>query len=205
MRALRVSLVASLLALSSVVPATVSAATGDVGVEGPLICWRRRRIRPARSRRARPGSTPGRGGAACGTRRASATRSSGSTLRPTPGPRPTSRSTRDPTAGLTRCGTARGCMSPRTSSLSHQRPDTRAKLYVFTYAAGVYSPAGSPTIINNVRSESLVIDKDSTGQLWATWVQGGSGARKVWVNRTTSGTIVGHSLRAACQRGQRGG
>ena len=66
-----------------------------------------------------------------------------------------------------------------------------SNLYVFTYAAGVYKPAGSPTIINNVRSESLVIDKDSTGQLWATWVQGGAGARKVWVNRTTTGTTWG--------------
>ena len=69
-------------------------------------------------------------------------------------------------------------------------PETRPSCTVFTYAAGVYSPAGR-TIINNVRSESLVIDKDSTGQLWATWVQGASGNRKVWVNRTTTGTTWG--------------
>ena len=35
--------------------------------------------------------------------------------------------------------------------------------------------------INSARSETLVIDKDSTGKLWATWEQGG----QVWVNRTT--------------------
>ncbi len=63
-------------------------------------------------------------------------------------------------------------------------------LYRFSYNAttDVYTrDLGWPQQINNVRSESLVIDQDSTGQLWATWVQGASGSREVWVNRTTSG------------------
>jgi PKD repeat protein len=63
-------------------------------------------------------------------------------------------------------------------------------LYRFSYnpSTDVYSlDAGWPQAINNVRSEALVIDKDSTGQLWATWVQGASGSRQVWVNRTTAG------------------
>ena len=42
---------------------------------------------------------------------------------------------------------------------------------------------GFPQTINDWSSETLVIDKDSTGQLWATWTRGGS----VRVNRTTSG------------------
>lgn len=39
---------------------------------------------------------------------------------------------------------------------------------------------GFPTRINTIKSESLVIDRDSTGRLWATWTRG----LKVWVNRT---------------------
>ena len=45
------------------------------------------------------------------------------------------------------------------------------------------STAGSPRRSPTWSSETLVIDKDSTGQLWATWTRGGS----VRVNRTTSG------------------
>src|SRR4029078_3250820 len=39
--------------------------------------------------------------------------------------------------------------------------------------------AGFPVTINDERSESLVIDRDGTGTLWATWVRGG----RVWVAR----------------------
>ena len=56
-------------------------------------------------------------------------------------------------------------------------------LYRYSYNAGtdVYSlDVGFPAQINNLSLETLVIDRDSTGQLWATWVQAG----KVWVNRT---------------------
>jgi PKD repeat protein len=64
-------------------------------------------------------------------------------------------------------------------------------LYRFTYnaATDMYSlDAGWPQQINNVRSETLVIDQDSTGQLWATWVQNdANGQRRVHVNRTVSG------------------
>ncbi|HWC69299.1 MAG TPA: DNRLRE domain-containing protein [Acidimicrobiales bacterium] len=59
----------------------------------------------------------------------------------------------------------------------------QARLYRFSYNAGTDAyalDAGFPAQINNVRSESLVIDRDSTGQLWATWTQGS----QVWVNRT---------------------
>ncbi|HET8777004.1 MAG TPA: PKD domain-containing protein, partial [Candidatus Limnocylindria bacterium] len=65
-----------------------------------------------------------------------------------------------------------------------------SSLYRFSYNAStdVYSlDAGWPQAINNVASEALVIEKDSTGQLWATWVQGPTDGREVWVNRTTAG------------------
>lgn len=59
-----------------------------------------------------------------------------------------------------------------------------SRLYRFSYdaATNAYAlDAGFPATINNVRSETLVIDKDSTGRLWATWIQ----SQKVFVNRTT--------------------
>src|SRR5438128_1688503 len=40
---------------------------------------------------------------------------------------------------------------------------------------------GFQATINNERSETLVIDRDSTGTLWATWVRGG----RVYIARTT--------------------
>lgn len=58
-----------------------------------------------------------------------------------------------------------------------------SRLYRFSYnaATGTYTrDSGFPVSINNYRTETLVIDKDSTGQLWATWVQGDS----VWVSAT---------------------
>lgn len=41
--------------------------------------------------------------------------------------------------------------------------------------------SGFPTIINNVKSESLVLDLDSTGRAWATWTQ----SNRIYVNHTT--------------------
>ena len=57
-----------------------------------------------------------------------------------------------------------------------------AKLWRFSYAAGAYTPdPGFPVNINRAESETLTIDRDSTGTLWATWVQGS----QVYVNRAT--------------------
>jgi PKD repeat protein len=56
-----------------------------------------------------------------------------------------------------------------------------SRLYRYSYNASTDTytrDSGFPVTINNFRTETLVIDKDSSGQLWATWVQGG----KVWVN-----------------------
>ncbi|HEU5149440.1 MAG TPA: PKD domain-containing protein [Iamia sp.] len=46
--------------------------------------------------------------------------------------------------------------------------------YSYDSALKRYTPdAGFPVAINDVRSETLVIDREPTGRLWATWVQGG--------------------------------
>jgi len=60
-----------------------------------------------------------------------------------------------------------------------------SRLYRYSYAAGAnrYSlDAGYPKTINGVKSETLVIDKDSKGKLWATWTQpAAGGGRRVMV------------------------
>jgi PKD repeat protein len=61
-----------------------------------------------------------------------------------------------------------------------------SRLYRYSYnpLAKTYSlDPGFPVSINNYKTETLVIDKDSTGKLWATWTQGA----QVMVNRTTTG------------------
>ena len=58
-------------------------------------------------------------------------------------------------------------------------------LYRYSYDAATdrYSlDSGFPVTINDYRTETLVIDKDSTGKLWATWQQD----NKIYVNRTTT-------------------
>ena len=59
------------------------------------------------------------------------------------------------------------------------------KLWRFSYdpAAKRYTrDAGFPVDINAAKTETLSIDRDSTGRLWATWTLGS----RVWVNHTTS-------------------
>jgi PKD repeat protein len=56
-------------------------------------------------------------------------------------------------------------------------------LYRFSYDAATdrYTlDSGFPARINDYRTETLTIDKDSTGKLWATWMQD----NKIYVNRT---------------------
>jgi hypothetical protein len=189
-RALRVGLVACLLAVSSVVPATVHADTGDIGVEGLSYAGAGPNPtgeKPESKTWFNDGSWWGSLWDTASKRyeifRFNAQTNAWTSTNVALDTRSNSRA--DTLWDGTRLYVASHVFSKSPAS------GYPARLYAFTYAAGVYSPARSPTIINNVRSESLVIDKDSTGQLWATWVQGGSGARKVWVNRTTSGTTWG--------------
>jgi hypothetical protein len=58
-----------------------------------------------------------------------------------------------------------------------------SRLYRYSYDAAAKQhslDAGFPVAINDTHSETLVIDKDSTGTLWATWAQ----SNQVYVNRT---------------------
>jgi PKD repeat protein len=69
-----------------------------------------------------------------------------------------------------------------SNTASSGRP---AYLYRYSYnpAADTYSlDSGFPVTINNYKTETLVIDKDSSGKLWATWTQD----NQVYVNRTTT-------------------
>jgi PKD repeat protein len=69
-----------------------------------------------------------------------------------------------------------------TTSPSSGKP---SRLYRYSYALATktYSlDSGFPVSINNYATETLVIDKDSAGKLWATWVQN----NQVYVNRTTT-------------------
>lgn len=62
-------------------------------------------------------------------------------------------------------------------------PGQSGRLYRYSYdpATGGHTlDAGFPVLVNAARSESLVIDMDSTGRLWATWVQGA----QVYANHT---------------------
>lgn len=73
------------------------------------------------------------------------------------------------------------------------RPDSPAKLYKYSYANGKYTPSsGFPTEITRNSSESMTIDKDSTGAIWATWTQvsgvtTGGYTSKVMVNNSAAG------------------
>lgn len=52
------------------------------------------------------------------------------------------------------------------------RPDSPARLYRYSYDNGKYTrSSGFPTTITTNSSESMTIDKDSTGAIWATWTQ----------------------------------
>jgi trimeric autotransporter adhesin len=58
-----------------------------------------------------------------------------------------------------------------------------SRLYRYSYdpATDTYTrDTGFPVTINSLKLEALVIAKDSTGELWATWQQG----TQIWVNRT---------------------
>ena len=64
-----------------------------------------------------------------------------------------------------------------------------ARLYRYSYSPGTrtYSlDTGFPVNVNLSKSETLVLDKDSTGRLWVTWVENG----RVKVNRTRGSDTV---------------
>jgi hypothetical protein len=66
------------------------------------------------------------------------------------------------------------------------------RLYRFTYHAAQnrYTLDGQQTI-DPQRAEALVIDRDSNGVLWATWVQQSGGSHHVFVARTNGNCVGG--------------
>ena len=68
-----------------------------------------------------------------------------------------------------------------------------AKLYRYSYANGEFTlDSGFPTTIMNNSSESMTIDQDSTGAIWAAWTQvsedsAGDFTNTVYVNRSAPG------------------
>jgi len=67
-----------------------------------------------------------------------------------------------------------------------------AKLYRYSYSGGKYTlDSGFPTTITNNSSESMTIDADSVGGVWATWTQVGGNSTSgftntVYVNYSTN-------------------
>ncbi|UVJ39578.1 PKD domain-containing protein [Arthrobacter sp. CJ23] len=76
---------------------------------------------------------------------------------------------------------------------SVSKSNQQAKLYRYSYANGTYTlDNGFPTTINNNSSETMTIDKDTTGAIWATWTQVGGNAsagftNTVYVNNSLPG------------------
>jgi len=81
-------------------------------------------------------------------------------------------------------------------------PTDQMRLYRFSYNAGsnTYTlDPGFPTTIDDQKSETLVIDRDSTGAIWATWVQEDSGGTQhhAYVNKS-DGDCVGGAAASNC-------
>ena len=70
-----------------------------------------------------------------------------------------------------------------TSTAAATTSATTGKLWSFTYSpvTRTYTKEFGPIDINAARTETLVIDEDSGGRLWATWMQG----NQVWVTHAT--------------------
>jgi hypothetical protein len=68
--------------------------------------------------------------------------------------------------------------------------DKPARLYRYSYVDGKYTlDKGFPNVITNNSSESLTIDRDSTGTVWATWTEVTGDATAGF----TSSVFVNHS------------
>ena len=75
------------------------------------------------------------------------------------------------------------------SDSSHNTANRPARLYRFSYNSGTKTwskDSGFPATITTVSVETLVLDKDSTGMLWATWTQ----AKKLMISHTTGSDLT---------------
>ncbi len=83
-----------------------------------------------------------------------------------------------------------------------------ARLYRFSYNASTDTytkDTGFPAVIRSgLQSETLVIDKDSTNTLWATWTQPSGSDRLVYTNHTLNGNDTTWSTPAFLPVGSQG-
>jgi Ca2+-binding RTX toxin-like protein len=79
-----------------------------------------------------------------------------------------------------------------SSEDSTPSPSDAMRLYRYSYNTGTnsYSPDGVVDI-DSQKSETLVIDRDSNGAIWATWVQESGGTHQVYVKRTDGDCVGG--------------
>jgi hypothetical protein len=79
-----------------------------------------------------------------------------------------------------------------SSQDSTPSPSDAMRLYRYSYNAGMntYAPDGVAEI-DLQKSETLVIDRDSNGAIWATWVQESGGTHQVYVKKTDDGCAAG--------------
>jgi PKD repeat protein len=88
-------------------------------------------------------------------------------------------------------------VSDDTAARPSQNQQARLYRYAYSSATKTYSlDAGFPSVISTSSSESLTIDKDTTGRVWATWtkVSGSSAAGytgAVYVNSSADGATWG--------------
>jgi hypothetical protein len=80
--------------------------------------------------------------------------------------------------------------------VAHNNPapsNDEMRLNRFTYhtASNSYSSDGPFSTIDPQKSETLVIDRDSTGVIWATWVQESGSQHQVYVERTNGNCVSG--------------
>jgi Ca2+-binding RTX toxin-like protein len=72
--------------------------------------------------------------------------------------------------------------------------DDEMRLSRFRYNAATNMYVAAPETVTTIdleKSETLVIDRDSTGALWATWVQADAAGHHVYVKRTVGNCVSG--------------
>jgi RTX calcium-binding nonapeptide repeat (4 copies) len=87
--------------------------------------------------------------------------------------------------------------------VSHEDPtpgptdDMRLSRFSYNAGADTYSLDGVASI-DPQKSETLVIDQDSTGAIWATWVQESGGSHQVYVKKSDGNCVSDPAFVANC-------
>lgn len=77
-------------------------------------------------------------------------------------------------------------------NISSPNAKDEMRLFLFNWSSGAHKfvSAGTSTVIDGQKSETLVIDHDSTGAIWATWVQESGGQHQVYVKQTDGDCVA---------------